>query len=190
MPKPSSLSKHVGKLVRIHRKPIDAMHLDAYVLAVSDELALLQPVRDRIDLDGYDVIRLADVSSVTASPRASFYEEALALKRMRPTKPKQLSLDNMASLLKSVNEAYPLVVIHRESVTPDSCEIGRVRDISDRTYHLDWINPNASFEKDGRRFRLADITRIQFDGAYENALAMVARRHGRQVRGGRTKARR
>lgn len=174
MPKAANMSMHEGRLARIERKSIARAHIDAYIVAATEELVLLQPVRDRIDLDGYDVIRAADISRVSASPKSHFYEEALALKRMRPKKPKAVVLDDIKALLASLRVAYPLVVIHRERVAPDSCEIGRVRALSASTYRLSWISPTAVFEEDGRRFKLSDITMVQFDGAYENTLAAVA----------------
>jgi hypothetical protein len=37
-----------------------------------------------------------------------------------------------------------------------------------------WITPGAEWEADDRVFRLSDITRVQFGGAYERTLADVA----------------
>lgn len=168
------MKSYEGRLVRIHRKAIERHHLDGYVIASTPRLLLLQPVRERLDLDGYDVVRAVDISRVSPSPKAAFYEEALALKRIKPRKPRGIVLDDMKTLLASLQDRYPLVVIHRERRVPDECEVGRIRALTNTTYRLDWMTPTAEWEDDERVFKLADVTRVQFDGTYENTLADVA----------------
>lgn len=174
------LASYVGAsaLIRLHREDLGVPLSDGYVLGMSTELVLLQPIRDRIDLDGYDVLRIADITKLSATPRpkATFYKEALAIKRQVPKLPKKILLNNMRSLLQSVNDNYPLIVIHRELMAPDSCEIGQISKIGSMRYRLHWINPMAVFEPDRRSYNLVDVTRVQFDGAYENTLATVAKR--------------
>jgi hypothetical protein len=176
--KPSAtLAKRAGTrtIVRIRRAGLQDERLDAYVLATSKRLALLQPVRDRIDLDGYDVIRLEDVTGVEDCPRAEFFKRALALKRQRPRLPRaRIDLANMSRLLRSVDDAGSLLVISREFKMPGECEIGRLLRLKRETYQMRWITPGAEWEADDRVFRLSDITRVQFGGAYERTLADVA----------------
>lgn len=80
----------------------------------------------------------------------------------------------MRELLRSIERRYPLVVIHRERVVPDECEIGRLKLASEGTYALRMITPEATWMDDEEIYRYADITRIAFDGEYENTLARVS----------------
>lgn len=163
-----------GALVRLERSAFDARPLDAFVLRVSDQLALLAPIRDRLDLDGYDVIRIADVTAVKRSPKAAFYKRALTLKTQAPTEPASIAIDSIVGLLRSLKKLDKLAVITREAITPDECDIGRIVSSTRSHYRIDAITPTAKWEPDHRRFRIDDVTRIQLDGAYERTLAALA----------------
>lgn len=175
-----SLRRRVGQLVRVHRKDIESSYLDAYLLDASESLVLLQVVTERIDFDGYDVVRCEDISRAVRSPRAAYVEKALALKRLRPKKPKRIALESTAALLESVNAAHPLFVIHRERKAPDVCEVGQLVDVGPRSYRIRWISPDAVLETKPRRYDLGDVTRVQFDNGYEKTLAMVAAAEARR----------
>lgn len=162
------------RIVRIHRKELGEVPLDSFVLESSKDLVLLQPIRDRIDLDGYDVIRQKDISDLTISPKEVYYGLALRCKRQAPRHPGGIELGTMSALLASAEQRFPLLVIHREKVEMGACEIGRLAASSKRGYRLQWIDPQAQFEHDRRWFRYSDITLVQFGGAYENTLAQVA----------------
>lgn len=172
-------------LVRIVRRDLPLPNIDGYVNKVGPALVLLQPVRDRIDLDGYDVIRVADITGVKASPRERYYTAALRLKGVHPAAPHPIDLSNMGSVLKMGMHHTPLLVIHREIAFPDECEIGRPRGVRANRYQLHWINPSAEFEVDDRVYKISDVTRVQFDGEYERTLALVSACRRRPQRGRR-----
>ena len=166
------------EFVAIRRGSIDSRHIHGFVVGESAELILLQVLSDRVDLDGYTAIRKADVSERSREfARRDFCLKALALKRLRPVAPKHLDLSSVPSFLKSVDRNYPLFAIHRERVASDQCEIGRLRLSSGSTYALRWITPEATWADDEEVYRYSDVTRVDFDGEYENTLALVAR-HG------------
>ena len=75
-------------------------------------------------------------------------------------------------LLLSANLIFPLVTIHRERVDPDICEIGRVVWADKRYLSLREIDPHAKWEQQ-RQYRLSEITRVDFGGAYEEALHFI-----------------
>jgi hypothetical protein len=130
---------------------------------------------DRLDLDGYAAFPLKDVSDLKREfSNKAFYTKALELKGCHPKMPEGIDLSGIPALLRWIERRYPLVVIHRENVGPDQCEIGRLKMASETTYALRWITPTATWADDERTYRYADITQIGFDGEYENTLALVA----------------
>ncbi len=150
-----------------------------FLVGESRDLVAIHCVSERYDLDGYRVFRRDTVTAMTGRfPRRRLIEAALRLKELTPRAPAPLDLASMPAVVAAVDAAYPLVVIHRELVHPDECEIGRLRLHTEDTYVLDWLTPNAMWEVDRRRFRFDDITRIDFDSEYENTLAMVAAARG------------
>lgn len=161
-------------LVRIRRGALDGAGLDAYVHRVGKQLFVVEPVTDRITLDGYEVLRLKDVSRVTLAPHASFLQRALELRNFVPRAPVPLRLTDVARALTSICRHYPLVAVHREHVAPDVCEVGRLLRVSATEYELREVDPDAQWERTTRSRPLSQITKIDFNGGYENALALVA----------------
>ena len=170
-------ARMLHSLKRIWRRGIDNTPIDAFVLRASKQLILLQPVRDRIDLDGYDVVRRRDVTDIEDAPRAAFYQRALAIKRQRPKLPPGLDLLGMGGLFATLRKKRVVFVIHRETVAPDECEIGQIASLTRTSYCLRWLSPSAIWETDDRTFRLSEVSRVQFGCAYEKTLQAVAQWH-------------
>jgi hypothetical protein len=82
-------------------------------------------------------------------------------------------LDDLAVLLIDISEEFGLVTLHREEIEPDSCEIGRVVRADAVTYELEEIGSDARWFDDTFEYDLYDITRIEFGGAYEDALLLA-----------------
>lgn len=164
-------------LVKFNREPLDDSNLYGFVLACSDTLTLLHCLdKQTFTLNGYSVIRNDDVSLYAVYDRPDYYFEsrALRVKGIEPKMPPEISVTNLPDLLTSVDKYYPLTTLYRELINPDACIIGRVLDMAPKTFTLfevddcaEWIGP--------RRYRFADITRIDFGGGYEEALSLVAR---------------
>jgi hypothetical protein len=162
------------QLVLAFRNGLDP--LTGYLVDESELFVVLHHVSDRYDLDGYNVLPRRDIQKLeTEFDKQDLIERALRLKGLSPKPPKPLDLTSFRGLLESVQQAYPLLVIYCERVHEDECEVGRIRLTTDDTYVLDSITPNAEWELDDRPFKYGDITMLQFDGDYENTLAMVAK---------------
>ena len=70
-------------------------------------------------------------------------------------------------------EKVGLVTIHREQKDAEMCSIGRIVGIDRDRVSLLEINPDATWEKKPTDYRLSEITRVNFGGDYEDALAIV-----------------
>ena len=162
-------------LVQVERGRLGVLPLFGYVVGVSPACLLLQRFSERLDLDGYEAVRLSDVTQLNRTfPRKAFYLKVVSLRAYRAIAPQGIDLSSMKSLLRSIEQRYPLVVISRERVVPDECEIGRIKLTSETTYALRMITPEATWTNDDQVYRYEDVTRVGFDGAYENTLAQVS----------------
>jgi hypothetical protein len=164
-------------LVRIERRRFRAADREThgFLVVVSDELVLLSLMSDRIDLDGYEVLRTADLTACEREfPRKAFYLKALKLKGESPQVPPALDLTNMRVLLSSAQVGFPLLVVHREHVASGECVIGRLKLTSEDAFAVRYIDPDGCWMDDTEHYRYADVTRVGFGGEYENTLAAVA----------------
>ncbi len=144
-------------------------------MEVGPEWVLLQPIRDRLDLDGYDVVRIRDISEVLASPKADFLHRVLRAKHLSPKRPKIEGTD-LVALLRSICASYGVVVIERERLHPDSVDIGAICESTRKDFRVIWLSPTAMWEHDERRYAFRDVTHLGFGGEYEMTLVRMAGR--------------
>jgi len=173
-----TLRRLAGKnvIMSLWRENIDSEAVTGYVVDLSSDFVLIHFQSNAITLDGYTVVRIQDLTLVEDKPkRSDFYTEALRLRGYTPKRPVGICLNSIASILESVNKRYPLVTVHREEICNDACAIGRLEKLTEKTLILQWLNPSAQWEGYSPRYRLTSITKIDFGGLYEEALALVAR---------------
>ncbi|OQX38185.1 MAG: hypothetical protein B0D91_04840 [Oceanospirillales bacterium LUC14_002_19_P2] len=167
----------LNALVRVFRESIEGEGAwsNGFVIEQSQELLLLQLINDRISLDGYQLLRQSDITDIEQPmPHHGFIEKALELRQQHPVHPGIVNMSSMESALQSISQSSPLVTIHQESLEPDICWIGRVVSTSQGSLYLKCITPDARFEQDVDSYRIADVSRVDFGGDYEQILWRVA----------------
>lgn len=160
-------------LVRIERCCEDGW-AEGYVVALARQWFVLLIVGEGITFVGCQAFRMKDVTALVApAPYAAFKEKALRMRKLRRTVPAKLDLSSTNALLLSANAQFPLVTVHSEIVDPEICHIGQVIEVSRTAVKLKEINPDATWDSELTCHRLTKITRIDFGGPYEEALALV-----------------
>jgi hypothetical protein len=151
----------------------DASH-DGFVVGLGAEWVLLHWLDPSIVLNGYTALPLEDVDLVEVRTAAeTFAVPALRLQGVRPTRPEAIALDDLPSLLASIDRAFGLVVVHREQREPAGPMIGRIAHLGDDSFILRHVSPLGSWDDSGG-YRYDEVTRLDFGGGYEQALALVA----------------
>jgi hypothetical protein len=161
-------------MVRLTRT-IEVGGADGYVMGVSDLWTLLLIIGDGVTYEGFQAFRLRDVVSLeNPSPRASFYQAVLRKRGLRRSRRPRVDLTSTQSLVRSAAAHFPLITIHREKADPEICHIGRITAVSATALSLLEVNPDATWEQAATTLRIGQITRVDFGGPYEDALALVA----------------
>lgn len=154
-----------------------------FVVDFSDSLILFHHLgTDTFHLNGYSVIREQDVSEYRFFAKPKYWQfRAVRHSRLRPIRPAGISVASLPELLTSVAKHYPLITLHPERKKPDVCYIGPLISTTDRTFTIADLDCNAEWTGP-RRMRFSDVTRIDFDGGYERALAVTAPKRPRDKR--------
>lgn len=170
------------RLIKFYRESVTRHPLTGFALTWNDDLTLLQGFDfDFMSCYGYTVFRNRDVSRWKyLDEPGSFAARALKLKQVEPEPPRAISIVSLAELLDSACASYPLVTIHRERISDEVCYIGRPLAMSEKTFTLREISPNATWNRKPHRIRFADVTKVDFGGGYETALASVAASRSRR----------
>ena len=145
-----------------------------YVVDANEKYVLLHAVDDRIELDGYVLLRMGDVTEVNFDfDTHRFIEKALAIRKQQPERPALVDLTTLETVLASIDEHFPLLVVHREEGGGVRRWVGSLESIGDKTFTLRSMEPDAKWSG-VKRIRFDEVTRIEFNGGYETALAQVA----------------
>lgn len=155
-------------------RPFEQGSVSGYLLDIGPRFFLLALVEDACRFNGFQCLRLSDVRELEVPHKyASFAEAALKKLGQRiPAKPR-VNVTNIEGLLKSASRVFPLITIHREIIDPDVCYIGRVGHVEKGLLSLLEIGPDAKWDSSPSEYLLKDITRVDFGGAYEDALILV-----------------
>jgi hypothetical protein len=164
-------------IIELNRRRLEPDKLRGMIIGFSPSLVLLQILNDEIKLNGYSIIRRRDISRFQPAEHADFYSKVLKLRHLAPRIPRGVMLDTVSSAIASSARRYPLITIHQERKDPDCCYIGTPHLITNTTLHLKCINHGATWDPDPFQYRLDSITRIDFGGAYEEALAIASESH-------------
>jgi hypothetical protein len=166
-----------GSLFRINRAR-DTLAWGGFVVGLGDEWMLLHELDGNwMRLNGYIAFRVQDIERV--KPHTSFAARALELCGERAFPQPDILLLDLPGLLSSADAHFPLVTIHLDDEGTDSFRVGRVQKTTEKTVTLRKIDVEANWVQEPERFRLRNITRVEFGGGYETALWQVAEKERR-----------
>jgi hypothetical protein len=176
----ASLSKVLGEhglthLAQFKRSSRGMSRVTGFVVACSNELILLHCLDlDLFRLNGYSTIRVKDVSHYRFFDSSDCWQfRAAKLFRLVPKRPRCRKLAGVQEFLGSHIGEERLVTLHTEGLKRDACYIGPVVSVKEKTVTIEDLNCNAEWTGP-RRLKLKDITKIEFGGGYEKALAKTA----------------
>lgn len=162
-----------NRIIEIDRRAVSKELTTGYLVGLSEQFLMLQLITDDYLLDGYAVFPLNHIKRyrlVTKWNRIA--ARALTARKLGPAVQPKICLDDLASMLTTANQRFPLITIYRERIADDECFIGKVGKMTEKTFELYQIDPGAKFDV-ARRYRFADITQVAFGGEYEKALWLV-----------------
>ena len=172
----SILRKHRMKhLVELEMRPRKLGKLAGFVMHITDDMILLHGLeKDGFRLNGYYVVCQKMVGRYRVFSKPEYWQfRAIEHFRIKPKQPRGISLQSLPILLRSIAENYPLITIHREKIDSEVCFIGRLKNMAGTSFTLEDLDCNAEWSGP-RRIKFNDVTRVDFGGGYESALAATA----------------
>lgn len=156
------------RLTRFHRRFEDGW-VRGYVVGIGPEFLMLCEVSDHLRFNGFGCYRLDGVKNLQPAPYPEFVEAALEkLGEVQPETP-AVALNSIDDIVKTAGALFPVVTIYGEA----DAHIGAVASLEGGVVWLREIGPDAAWDPQPSARRLDDLTRIDFGGAYETALALI-----------------
>ncbi|MBI1683502.1 hypothetical protein [Caulobacter hibisci] len=160
------------RLMRFHRRFEDGW-VNGYVVGIGPVFLMLCEVSDHVRFNGFGCYRLGDVKNLQPAPYPEFIEAALEKRgEVFPETP-AVALNSASDILVTAGRLYGVVTVHAAADTPEACHIGAIVSVEGGVVWMQDIGPDAAWEAQPTARRLATVTRIDFGGGYETALALV-----------------
>jgi hypothetical protein len=167
-------AKERDEIVRVYRAGLEDGWAAGFVAGIGPEFFALQIFDKACRIDGFNCLRYRDVTDWKApEPYSDFLRKALLARGLTPASGLAVELGSLTTILETANKAFPLVAIHLEE-DEGVCYIGRVQSITESEVSLLEISPDARWDSAPTLHPLSEITRVDFGGAYEEALHLVA----------------
>lgn len=168
------------EFVRIQRSIEGSDEVVGYVVVLGASWVLVSVLSDGC-ANGWVVLPVADIQSVDAAPGGRFVRRGLEHRRSWPAQPPRTQLnlsEGTDALIVSAASYFPLLTLYAEREDPFHCYIGRP--LSWTSERLVWqeMDLGASWGEEPCEWDLRAITRVDFGGRYEAALARVAELRG------------
>ncbi len=162
-------------LIAFNRKPLEKSKLFGFVLACNDEFTLIHEFDEGIfRLDGYCIFKNDSVKKYSVYDKDEYFlNEVIKFKNIEPQAVPNVSIENWSEILRTVNEGFSLIRIEQEKIEKESCHIGKLDKLKKKTFSLMEIDTSADWD-DAFSYKYDDLTKVGFDGEYENTLILVA----------------
>jgi len=161
-------------LVEVRRSPLPSEELEGFFTSSSDAWLLLHKTTDYILLDGHSAFPAGDVFAVElVDDDRRITRRVLDLRGESPRSLPEIDLTSPRRILETASPLYPLVTVMAEREIPDAAWIGRISGYEDDYFVLQLLTPGAEWSDD-KVFAYDAVTRIDFGGRYEDALALAA----------------
>ncbi|WP_184715098.1 hypothetical protein [Caulobacter sp.] len=156
-------------LMRFHRRFEDGW-VNGYVVGIGPAFVMLAEVSDHVRFNGFGCYRLADIRNLRPAAYSEFMEAALEkLGEVQPETP-PVALNSVSDILATAGVLFPMVTVHTDK---NVSYIGAVVRVDGGVVWMQDIGPDAIWDARATARSLEDVTRIDFGGAYEAALALV-----------------
>lgn len=168
------LALSAGRVVRVYRDGLENGWAHGFISAVGPEFFALESIDEGVRFNGFECLRYKDVSDFKSpDPSAAFVEKVLKIRGL-VRQSASFNLSSVPDLLRTAGAAFPVVTLHLEGPDDGVCYIGKVKAVTEFTAHLLEVSPDGKWDTAPTPYQLADITRVDFGGAYEEALFLAA----------------
>lgn len=167
-----------GALVTLRQNIPGSDRVTGVIVGIGARWLAMAIVANEFDWDGWALIPLRSVRSCRRRESEPWGRFVNAVQKHRgtsiPLLP-DLSLDDSAELIRSAAANFPVITVARDYARPGIVWIGVARVLDEQTVALRSVDPSGNWTDVPKLIDIADITRIDVGGDYEDALWIASR---------------
>jgi hypothetical protein len=162
-------------LIRIERSNLEDGSIEGYVVALGPDFFLMEVIDDSIRMDGHYCLRYQDITDCeNPCSRMGFVENVLQLRGIERAEKPEVDLSSIEAIVQSVGTSQSIITIHPEETDPGTCFIGKYGGMENGFLSLLELTTDGKWSEEPGKYAIEEITRVDFGGAYEGALLLVA----------------
>lgn len=142
-----------------------------FVVGVGEHWAVLQNLADTVYIDGYNVIRLADITDVTDDREGGYIERAVTELGGRPEVDFRLPDDaDTKEVLQAAADYSGIIGVHLEANWDYPSLFGHLGRLGTKKFDMQLINPRGVWTAGFTRWKYKDVTSVTVGGRYGRTL--------------------
>lgn len=158
------------RLVRIYRRGLVDFSLEGYVVQATDRWVVVQALEDAVYFDGFEAVRVRDITAVRWMKDASYVERAIAvLGRPAPEFPLPAQAKTR-DVIEAAASRATLIGVHSEQYEGEPLWIGRLEATRRKRFDLLFIDSGGVWDGEPDTWPYRDITRVTIGSRYLAAL--------------------
>lgn len=157
--------------VAILRKKIGALPLLCIPLHMSEKLVIVAPYTD-FQPDGFEVVRLRDISNVRSGEQSAFHEQVMQAEGVLTNLfPPSVSLENFPALLTDLfSLGEPVAVSSKSGVLL----LGMIEKIGKKRIRIRYVDADGHVDAEPMRMEYDDIASVAFSSRYLKLVVQYA----------------
>lgn len=162
------------RIATVVRDAFEINMTDGFVIALTDDWLVMHALDDGVYLDDIVILRLQDVSRVWFRDDNAYHHRAIAGLGQSIA---IFECDGSAStseLLNAASAKSDILAIHLETLEQEPLFIGRLVKLRNKSFDLHYVGRDGVWSDTVDRLRYRDLTRIEVDGRYLQALNRFA----------------
>lgn len=162
-----------ARIVTIVRDAFEIGMTYGVVLALTDDWLVIHSL-EGVYFDDIVMLRLRDVSRVWFRDDDAYHHRAIAGLNQKPGEFECANDATAPNLLSAVSARADIFAIHLEVLRGEPLLIGRLLELRKKSFRFHYVGRDGVWSKDIDRVRYRDLTRIEIDGRYLDALNRFA----------------
>jgi len=141
-----------------------------FIIEYNKDFIILEKINDESVPDGVGVFYRENISRIRWSGNEINSAEKLIDNSKRLKKKIKIDLSSIQSIIKDLNNIFDYVTIYIQDVDNESCFIGEIADIDDKTLVMNEYGTKISLDRKMIMISTKDITLIESGGEYEEKI--------------------
>lgn len=141
-----------------------------FIFDFNDDFLILEQFTDIGESDGIAILKRENISRIKWSGNSIKTAEIFALKAAANKHTGKIKIENIQSVIKSVQRVFGYVTLYIQDIDNEMCIIGEIVEMDDDIIIVKEYGTYASLDRKMLMLSIHEITKIECDGQYERNL--------------------